>query len=427
MVDEVAWGVGWGAEGDDITPDPEPLSACSHAQPSKGLPSLPPSAPSPSSSSSSLSSSAPASASSSRSPSPPIVGPLSCWQQPDALVQSHAPERELRPSLGTARRRSVKRAKRSQSRTTSLMDQSFRASSRSRGVSISLSHPPPPMPLLHDAVRSPTASVPSSISSSSRSSLLDGHETGEGAEDLARLTRPAPPLPPQALVNRGRRPSIRDLGSSRSPSPSVLPSTPVDAPRRNPLYLSSSLSPTHGVGRGRGIVGRLDEIADEQEEEVRRGHRQEEEAEEAEDVGEEKIGRKAVDVVMRGRGRRGESSGASHSPSPLRRHLGIFRLGSKSRHRSPEADRGAAEPLPPVEAGGTGSRRAGSMPPAPLMWWTRGRKSGANGTSPALALLADECPSSSGGGGARDGFLSLSRQTRSTSPGRGGQATRPSR
>jgi MAP/microtubule affinity-regulating kinase len=82
MVDDVAWGVGWGAEGDDISVEPE-LISCSYSK--------------------------------SRSSSPRTTPPDTPWQQD-----------ELRPSLETAHRRSEDRIRRSSSRTPCLMDRSSR-------------------------------------------------------------------------------------------------------------------------------------------------------------------------------------------------------------------------------------------------------------------------------------------------------------
>jgi MAP/microtubule affinity-regulating kinase len=83
MVDDVAWGVGWGAEGDDISVDPE-LICCPYPE--------------------------------SPSPSPSPTHPDMLWQQD-----------ELRPSLETAHRRSEERIRRSSSRTPCLMDRSSRS------------------------------------------------------------------------------------------------------------------------------------------------------------------------------------------------------------------------------------------------------------------------------------------------------------
>jgi MAP/microtubule affinity-regulating kinase len=164
MVDEIAWGVGWGTEGDDAThgesDDDLELSAPSTSQ--------------------------------SRSRSRPAelsIPDMSDWQQE---------EPRSRPALDAASRRSSSRAKRSQSRAP-IVTSSARASNRSMS-------------------RHSRAPSPSHISIST--SIL--------VSNLSSSTSSPFSSSPSSAVERGRRPNKSHTFTSRSPSPSMAPTTPAD-------------------------------------------------------------------------------------------------------------------------------------------------------------------------------------------------------
>lgn len=164
MVDEIAWGVGWGAEGDDAThgeSDDDLELQCGRA-----------------------------SASQSRSHSRPAelsIPDISDWQHE---------EPRSRPALDAASRRSSSRAKRSQSRAP-IVTSSARASNRSMS-------------------RHSRAPSPSHISIST--SILN----------LSSTTSSPFSSSPSSAVERGRKPNKSHTFASRSPSPSIVPTTPAD-------------------------------------------------------------------------------------------------------------------------------------------------------------------------------------------------------
>ncbi|KAF5315503.1 hypothetical protein D9619_007040 [Psilocybe cf. subviscida] len=249
MVDEVSWGVGWGAEGDD---------AAAHDSDDHNDECLPP-----------LASASSRSRSHSRPPTS-ARSTRSDWQ---------LDEPRSRASQEAASRRSTSRAKRSLSRvplmplsaggsgrrsdsydydrygsrsasrhpprsrspvsasvsfSTPPLPASTSGSSGSGSVSASAAlttfsrsqlqhqHPPPPIPLKTPSTSTSTASL-SYLGSAYQE---DDHES---ALDMS----PSPPLL-SAPAPRGRRPSkhqqYHQHSASRSPSPSVVPTTPRDAP-----------------------------------------------------------------------------------------------------------------------------------------------------------------------------------------------------
>lgn len=171
MVDEVAWGVGWGSEGDDVTPaesDEEYETQC-------------------------RSSTRPTSRSRSRPPALAVPSPNGDSSQEDART---------RPALEAASRRSASRAKRSQSRApVPTHHQPYAGRSLSRGVmSRHNSRAPSPTPT--------SSGLSASIMSSAESTFLSS---------------------PTSSIDRGRRLFRRKpLVPSRSPSPSIVPGTPID-------------------------------------------------------------------------------------------------------------------------------------------------------------------------------------------------------
>ena len=165
MVDEIAWGVGWGAEGDDAThgeSDDDLELECERASTSQ-----------------------------SRSHSRPAelsIPDISNWQQEEPRSRS---------ALDAASRRSSSRAKRSQSRAP-VVTPSTRASNRSMS-------------------RHSRAPSPSRISIS----------TSIPIPNLSSTTSSPFSSSPSSAVERGRKPN-KSHTTSRSPSPSIVPTTPAD-------------------------------------------------------------------------------------------------------------------------------------------------------------------------------------------------------
>ncbi|KIM43264.1 hypothetical protein M413DRAFT_9981 [Hebeloma cylindrosporum] len=181
MVDEVAWGVGWGAEGDEAAPSDE--------EPDHELPH---------------SASASRSQSRSHSQAPPDIVPLSA-------VDWRGDERRSRPAMDAASRRSLSRAQRSHSRAPIYSDRTTSSRSMSRH-----SRCPSPSSATRAGFATPDA-APSS-ESGSYSSFFD-----ESALALS-------PLSSVSSMSRGRRQKKEYHPTSRSPSPSVVPTTPIDGP-----------------------------------------------------------------------------------------------------------------------------------------------------------------------------------------------------
>ncbi|TBU44046.1 kinase-like domain-containing protein [Dichomitus squalens] len=175
MVDEVAWGIGWGSAADDVTPPPEQAMA-------------------------------------SRSPS----------RSPAKTRKDYAPvdDRE--------RRRSTSRAARSANRSSSVVRSASRSKSRS----------PHEHPYHHPLLQTsnhpahPTPTQPS-LSSLSDAILRTSSSTSDGSSaDSAVVIPPSPVAPTHSISERGRAPRPRlhaDVSMSRSRSPNeTLPATPRD-------------------------------------------------------------------------------------------------------------------------------------------------------------------------------------------------------
>ncbi|KAF9454856.1 kinase-like protein, partial [Macrolepiota fuliginosa MF-IS2] len=191
MVDEVAWEVGWGGGGDDATPAESDEEYQTHCK----------------------SSPRPTSRSRSRPPAIAIPSPSD-----DSTMQE---ESRSRPALEAASRRSASRAKRSLSRApvpTHHQPYSGRSGSGrslSRGVmSRHNSRAPSPTPA--------SSGLGGGIMSNVESPFLSS---------------------PTSSVDRGRRLSRREplIIASRSPSPSVVPGTPIDFGAPFSLSFSASL------------------------------------------------------------------------------------------------------------------------------------------------------------------------------------------
>lgn len=168
-VDEVAWGIGWGTEGDDVTPSESDEEYETHCRPSTRPTSR------------------------SRSRPPPLVVPN---PNGDSSQDSGGRSRHVQEA---ASRRSASRAKRSQSRAPVPTHQSYSARSLSRGV------------VSRHNSRAPS---PSPTSSGLSASIIS---------DSPFLSSPT------SSIDRGRRLYRRSpLLPSRSPSPSIIPGTPID-------------------------------------------------------------------------------------------------------------------------------------------------------------------------------------------------------
>ncbi|KAF9464185.1 kinase-like domain-containing protein [Collybia nuda] len=186
MVDEVAWGIGWGTEGDDVTPaESDDEYVASHPDKPAKNPSR----------------------SRSRRPEQPI---------PENPQWQHD-ERRSRPSIEVASRRSSSRMQRSISRAPVLTS---RSSSGRNMMGRSMSrHSRAPSPTF-SGLNNPILVNPRSTTPS-RTSVF---------QDSALVT--TPPL----SLERGRRlRKVHGHSPSPSPSPSAVPSTPTD---------SRSLAPT---------------------------------------------------------------------------------------------------------------------------------------------------------------------------------------
>ncbi|KAH9480579.1 MAP/microtubule affinity-regulating kinase 4 [Psilocybe cubensis] len=198
MVDDVAWGVGWGSEGDDVTPSDTPKESITPHPPSKAH---------------------------SRSRSRPGTIPIpdsshDCtWDHNSSGGGEASPSR---PSLGTASRRSASRVQRSLSRAPALTDTSSSARSASRSASRR-----PLDPLTADAYM-PEIIAPSTSSSTASepySAFLDDSALDVDVDvDVDVVASPAECSP----MRRGRRQSKHPFLTSRSPSSSVVPTTPPD-------------------------------------------------------------------------------------------------------------------------------------------------------------------------------------------------------
>ncbi|EPQ54859.1 kinase-like protein [Gloeophyllum trabeum ATCC 11539] len=189
MVDDVAWGVGWGAAGDDVTPSTEEVCAAEMERT--------------------------ASKSKSRSRS---------HSRPADLHRSNVPT-----PLSRRSDRSVSRARQGLS-PSSGAEAISRSTSRSSTSGQSRGIRSPSFSALTKAILSPASSNDTVSSNASLTSSAPGLHG-----DSALLT--SPPLSPEPLHERGRRPRCDSIqyatfqqldSSSRSPSPSVIPITPVD-------------------------------------------------------------------------------------------------------------------------------------------------------------------------------------------------------
>ncbi|KAF4617138.1 hypothetical protein D9613_005986 [Agrocybe pediades] len=211
MVDEVAWGVGWGAEGDSATPTETPNDPLPQSKPSS-------------------------SRSRSRSKLEDIiVPPENDWQQEEPRPRS---------SQEAASRRSTSRVQRSLSRAPALSERSL----SSRGQSRSISRRPRGFSPVPSRSREPLApvTVTSPVSAASSKDGLDDILHGS-----ALLASPSP-------IQRGRRQSKFSHNTSRSPSPSLVPTTPLDGasviPPDNLLEQPDDLQLDGESSRGRAPI-----------------------------------------------------------------------------------------------------------------------------------------------------------------------------
>ncbi|KAF8630844.1 hypothetical protein AX17_005203 [Amanita inopinata Kibby_2008] len=189
MVDEMAWGVGWGTEGDDVDQDEAEIEEAALLQSSK------------------------TSRSCSRSRSYP---PSEVFDPDSPTVEEFA-----RPHQEAASRRSNSRLKRSLSRAPVLADKSC----SSKGMSRSISR--------HSRAPSPSLSG-LNVSTLSNGTLSGSSSCYSPSCESALLVSPTPSL------ERGRRPKkITTFYQSRSPSPGVVPTTPVDNAARFPATMGT--------------------------------------------------------------------------------------------------------------------------------------------------------------------------------------------
>jgi MAP/microtubule affinity-regulating kinase len=195
MVDEVAWGVGWGAEGDHAEVDRE-----DHDTEVDDCPPL---------------------SAASRSKSRPRTAEMAAEDAYDWEQEEPSP----RPSMNAASRRSSSRAQRSLSRAPvpSSRPSSARRSPSRRSVS------------RHPRSRSRTLASPISPSLMTASSSYSYQSL---VDEYALEVSPSPPpsaslsLPSLSMQRgRGRREDKAHHSTSRSPSPSIVPTTPPDAAR----------------------------------------------------------------------------------------------------------------------------------------------------------------------------------------------------
>lgn len=182
MVDEVAWGVGWGAEGNDVTPaesDEEYAIPHSAKTPSRSR---------------------------SRRPNESVSENLH-WQHD---------ERRSRPSVEVASRRSSSRAQRSISRAPIMASRSSSGRKMlSRSISRQSRAPSPSFSGLNNSILGSARST-----TPSRPSLY---------HDSALVTTPP-------SLERGRRlRKVHGRSPSPSPSPSVVPTTPTDSRSSAPM------------------------------------------------------------------------------------------------------------------------------------------------------------------------------------------------
>ncbi|KAF9485908.1 kinase-like protein [Pholiota conissans] len=200
MVDEVSWGVGWGAEGDH--------AAVNREEHDDGIECPPLST-----------------ASRSKSRSRELVVSL------DATINWQQDEPSPRPSAEAATRRSSSRVQRSLSRAP--IPTSRPSSARRSPSQRSLSR--------HPRSRSRTTTLESPISASLVTASSSSSSSGvyrSIVDEYALEVSPSPP--PSGQRGRGRREDQPHHSASRSRSPSVVPSTPPDAAR----VASPTLEPT---------------------------------------------------------------------------------------------------------------------------------------------------------------------------------------
>lgn len=184
MVDEVAWGIGWGAEGDDVTPADSDEEFHTLAR-NKNVKSP--------------------SRSRSRRPLEVVIPESPDWQHD---------EQRSRPSLEAASRRSSSRIKRSLSRAPII-------TSRSSSV----------RPMLNRSVsRHSRASSPSVTAISVFSSAVMSSGIRSASSSRSTFHDSALVISPPLSLERGRRlRKVHGRSVSRSPSPSIAPTTPTDA------------------------------------------------------------------------------------------------------------------------------------------------------------------------------------------------------
>lgn len=184
MVDEVAWGVGWGSAGDDATPEAELLEAAGHGASSK---------------------------SEDTDPEPYQAAADALLNDDDDEEDWRQEERIARPAMEAATRRSSSRVQRSLSRAP--IPTRTPGSGRSMSRHSRASSPPP----------------------SSRSVSFFGMDSQTHSASHSPMCSPYYETPSSrsrsASRPRGRRPTKNHSyfpSPSRSPSPSAVPATPLD-------------------------------------------------------------------------------------------------------------------------------------------------------------------------------------------------------
>ncbi|TFK20616.1 kinase-like protein [Coprinopsis marcescibilis] len=166
MVDEVSWGVGWGSAGDGATPEESQEDLLAHAHPPHSAPAC---------------------------PEPILESDDEDWQHEEQYPRS---------AIEAASRRSASRNQRSLSRAP--INPGGRSASR------------------HSRASSPHRGVRSYYLGSAGASVEHSPVTTPFYEDGA------PSRSRSQSHHRGRRANKRSYFASRSPSPSIVPSTPID-------------------------------------------------------------------------------------------------------------------------------------------------------------------------------------------------------
>ncbi|KAL0960521.1 hypothetical protein HGRIS_005558 [Hohenbuehelia grisea] len=359
-IDEVGWGIGWGAEGDDVTPED---SDCEHlaARRAQSATTKPRSFPS-----------------RSRSRSRPRHRPADlCLPSPTPDWQQDEPR--ARPSIEAAQRRSSSRVERSLSRAPMPLHSADKTSTNGRRRSASR----PPLSPLPLPPPTPTPACLSALSNSilrSASATPSALSSGSSSSDLASPmdeSESALMMSPSPMRGRGRRPRNQNHQeggrsvSSRSPSPSVVPSTPTDfvvGP------FSSTREPSRGrtkyAGRGGDAAFRPTSAsplyASETQAELGVLHEHEHDHDHEEDAARLAVSPTGVMLTRR-----------TDSPASA---VSLVAIGSPARKAS---ERGLAAAALRLVSGASSAgrsasasasasaRRAGSTPPAPMTSWLK--------------------------------------------------------